>query len=205
MPNFEPTQLRNLRKAKRVTAVELARRMNTSPAQIHRLERGLRRLTVDALISYCEALDVDIRSLFTRDAWVPINGEIDSDFEVKRLPENSANRTIAPLLTPNRSAIAALRWAASRRFQPMRDHIVFYERTIEPMPEIAWNKRCLVERADGSQCLGWPIKTDDKVHIDFGNGPVEFDVEIMGANPVVAVMPPFAIEQSQLQSISIDI
>ncbi|CAN0568318.1 unnamed protein product, partial [Laminaria digitata] len=191
MTNFEPEKLRALRKAKQITAAELARRMNTSPAQVHRLEKGLRRLTVDALINYCDALDINLGSLFASNVWVPVTGVIDSDFEVHPLTPHNDNRTLAPLLTPERGTIAALRWAASRRFQPMRDHIVFYERKNDSDLEIPWNKRCLVEREGGSQCLGFPIRTEDSAHIDFGSGPVEFDVSIRQAWPVIAVMPPF--------------
>lgn len=172
--------------------------MSTSPAQIHRLEKGLRRLTVDTLISYCDALDINLGSLFSSNLWVPVSGEIDSEFEVHPLTPHNDNRTLAPPLTPGKDTLAALRWAASRRFQPMRDHIVFYERREDPTLPIPWNKRCLIERAGGRQCLGFPIRTDDKAHIDFGNGPVEFDVAIERAWPVIAVMPPFAIEQLQM-------
>lgn len=198
MTTFNPEQLRALRKAKRITAVEMARRMGTSPAQVHRLEKGLRRLTVDALIGYCDALGINLGSLFASNIWVPVSGEIDSEFEVHPLTAHTDNRTLAPPLAPDQDTIAALRWAASRRFQPMRDHIVFYERKKEYADEIPWNKRCLIEREGGSQCLGFPIRTEDMVHIDFGNGPVEFDVQIRAAWPVIAVMPPFAIEQLQM-------
>ena len=201
MPKFDHNQLRVLRNTKNLTAAELARRMGTSPAQIHRLEKGLRRLTVESLIDYCDAVGVTPGSLFTSNVWVPITGVIDSEFEIQPLPPTSADKTLAPPITKDLSSVAALRWAASRRFQPMRDHIVFYQRTNEGgVPDIAWNKRCLVMRKDGSQCLGWPIKDGTKAHIDVGDGPAEFNVEIVWASPVIAVMPPFAIEELQAPS-----
>ncbi len=196
VPGFDPAQLRFLRKSKKVTAVELARRMGVSPAQVHRLEKGLRRLTVDNLLSYCAALGVSASNLLVAEIQVPLSGIIDSDFQVQPLPEAAAARTVAPPLSTDMSTVYALRWAASRRFAPMRDHLVYYRQlTTDRVPEIAWNKRCLVVREDGSRCLGWPVKHDTGAHIDVGSGPVEFDVKIAWAAPVIAVMPPHAVEE----------
>lgn len=194
MSSFDPGQLRALRKSIGLTAAEVARRMHVSPAQVHRLEKGLRRLTVDGLIEYCHALRVSPGSLFTTHVPVPISGTIDSDFEIQPLPTGAAATTLAPPLVADMSRVAALRWEASRRFQPMRDHLVFYQQpSTAGVAEFAWNKRCLVMRDNGSQCLGWPIKDNNSVHIDVGDGPVEFNVEVRWAAPVIAVMPPFAI------------
>lgn len=204
MHPFDPTRLRQLRKAQQVTAAALARELRLSPAQIHRLENGQRRLTVDHLLAYCSALGLSISSVLQSTAVVPITGTIDSEFQIEPLVCGASN-TLSPPLAPDMSSIAALRWAASSRFQPMRDHIVFYQRAVERKAAtkrhadnaISWNVRALVTRRDGSQCLGWPIKDDHKAHIDFGNGPVEFSVDIVRAEPVVAVMPPFALANLQ--------
>jgi repressor LexA len=197
MLKFNTDRLRVLRKSKHMTAAELAAHMGTSPAQIHRLEKGLRRLTVDALLQYCDALGVSVAQLFSANTWVPITGVIDSDFEIQPIPADSEDKTLMPPITTEIGSTAALRWAASRRFQPMLDHIVFYQRH-NKVPDVAWNKRCLVTRMDGSQCLGWPIKDNDKTHIDVGDGPAEFNVEIASASPVIAVMPPFAIQALEI-------
>ena len=194
MAKFDPAQLRALRQSKHITAVELAKRMATSPAQIHRLEKGLRRLTVDALLEYCSALDVEPGTLLSANVWVPITGLIDSEFEVQPVAADVKEQTLAPPICSDMSVVAALRWAARKRFQPMHDHVVFYQNYPAELPEIAWNKRCLVTRADGSQCLGWPIKDQNRAHIDVGDGPAEFNVAIKAASPVIAVMPPFAIQ-----------
>ena len=197
MSKFDPDQLRVLRKSKHITATELARRMDTSPAQIHRLEKGQRRLTVDSLLHYCDSIGVSVGNLFAPNEWVPVTGVIDSEFEILPLPPSSPDKTLAPSLTSDMKSLGALRWAAGRRFSTMRDHVVFYKRNLEGVPDSVWNKRCLILRADGSQCLGWPIRSNNSVHIDFSNGPHEFDVEIKWASPVIAVMPPFAIEALQ--------
>lgn len=195
MSAFNPNDLRVLRKARNITAAEMAKRMGLSPAQIHRLEMGTRRLTIDALIAYCQALAISPGHFFTPNLWVPVTGVIDSDFEIQPLPPISENRTLAPPLNPDMSQVAALRWAASRRFQPMFDHIVFYKRHDYGVPDQAWDKRSLIVREDGSQCLGWPKRSGNSAHIDFGDGPVEFDVAISWASPVLAVLPPHAIEE----------
>ncbi|MEM1435294.1 MAG: helix-turn-helix domain-containing protein [Pseudomonadota bacterium] len=195
LSHFDPARLRTLRKSRGITAVELATRMSLSPAQIHRIEKGQRRLTVDGLLAYCHALGTEIGALFRPHIEVPVTGVIDSEFQIQPLPPDSPALTPAPPLISDMQSVAALRWAASRRFQPMLDHLVFYKPYAgDPMPEFAWNKRCLITRRDGSECLGWPIRDQDRAHIDVGDGPVEFSVEIIRAAPVIAVMPPFAIE-----------
>jgi len=194
MAVFDPGRLRVLRKVHGVSAAELARRMNISPAQLHRLEKGQRRLAVATLLAYCEALGIAAGRLFSNTVAVPVTGMVDSEFEVQDLAADANASTLAPPLVADMTKISALRWAAARRFQPMRNHVVFYQRHEHGVPDVAWNKRCLVMRTNGTRCLGWPIKQDNNVHIDFGNGPVEFNVELRSASPVVAVMPPFVLE-----------
>lgn len=190
---FKPAELRRLRLQKELSAAWVARRMDISSAQVHRLENGDRRLTVDALISYCEALNVDPSRLLRRNTWVPITGVIDSEFEINPLPPNTADRALAPPLADDMSNLAGVRWAASRRFAPMRGHVAFYRRHEEGVPDMAWDKRCVVMRADSSQCLGWIVKRGDSVHVDSGDGPVEFDVAVTWASPILCVMAPWAM------------
>ena len=194
---FEPAQLKIQRSLKNMTASEVAKRMGVSPAQINRLEKGERRLTVDTLIAYCNAIDISVGKLFTPNVWVPIAGVVDSDFEIQPLPPSAPGQVLAPPLMNDMSEVAAVRWAASRRFAPMRDHTVFFNRHQDGVPDFAWNKRCVIMRNDGSQCLGWPIEQNGSVHIDVGDGPVEFNVDVAWASPVMAVIPPFAIANLQ--------
>lgn len=174
--------------------------MAISPAQVHRLENGQRRLSVDALVSYCRAIGVEPGSLFGHTPDVPITGVIDSDFEIQPVPPDTPQTTPAPTLALDMKLVAALRWAAGRRFQPMHNHLVFYRTHDDGIPEGAWDKRCLILRSDGRRYLGWPKKTGNRAHIDFGSGPVEFNVSITWASPVIAVMPPFAVEQRPVHS-----
>jgi transcriptional regulator with XRE-family HTH domain len=198
MQNFDPGQLRTNRLRQEISATEVARRMMVSPAQIHRLENGDRRLTVDTLILYCDAIHISVGQLFAPNVMVPVTGVIDSDFEIQPLPPNAPDQILAPPLMEDMSQVASVRWAASRRFAPMRDHAVFYDRHENGIPEFAWDKRCVILRRNGSQCLGWPTQQNGSVHINFGEGPVDFDVDVVWASPVIAVMPPFAIAGLQL-------
>ncbi len=198
MADFDPSQLRSHRIRLGISATEVARRMAVSPAQIHRLENGDRRLTVNTLIQYCAAIGLSVGQLFAPSVWVPVTGVIDSEFEIQPLPPDAADQILAPPLMEDMSHVAVVRWAPSRRFAPMRDHSVFYNRHDDGVPDSAWDKRCLIVRSNGTQCLGWPIRQNGSVHVDVGDGhPVEFNVEIVWASPVIAVMPPFAIEGLQ--------
>lgn len=197
MLKFDPKQLKDLRIRKKIKASALAKKMDVSPAQVHRLENGDRRLTVDALFSYCQALGITPGQLLVPNTWVPILGAISSDFEVRPIALDAGERTLAPPLTDDMDRLAALRWEPAKRFAPMRDHLAFFGQHDEGVPQRAWNQRCLITRADDTQCLGWPIKQGNKVHIDTSDGQVEFDAEIRWASPILSVIAPWAIEQLQ--------
>jgi transcriptional regulator with XRE-family HTH domain len=197
MLKFDPKQLKRLRIRKKITASSLAKQMEVSPAQVHRLENGDRRLTVDALFSYCRALGIAPGHFLVANVWVPIVGAIQSDFEVHPLASNTSERILAPPMTDQMDTLAALRWEPTRRFAPMRDHIAFFNQHNEGIPKHAWNQRCLIRRADDTRCLGWPIKQGKDVHIDTSDGQVEFNAEIRWASPILSVMPPWVLEQLQ--------
>ncbi|MEM9574255.1 MAG: hypothetical protein AAF870_03380 [Pseudomonadota bacterium] len=52
----------------------------------------------------------------------------------------------------------------------------------------------MIARADGSQCIGWPIRKANSTHIDNPNATVEFNVDIVWASPVIAVVAPWVME-----------
>lgn len=195
MLKFDPEQLKQLRLSKKITATALAKQMEVSPAQVHRLENGNRRLTVDALFSYCRGLGVAPESLLVPNSWVPILGAIHSDFDVLPIAKEKQERTLAPPMSNDMGNLAALCWKPSKRFALMENHLAFFHQHNEGIPNSAWSQRCLITREDGSQCLGWPIKQGNKVHIDTSDGQVEFETKIGWASPIVSVMPPWAIEQ----------
>ena len=190
---FQVSALRRLRLQKNRSAAWVARQMGISSPQIHRLEKGDRRLTVDTFIAYCEALGVEPSQVLSRNRLVPITGLIDSDFQIIPLPPNVEDTTPAAPFADDMSSMAGVRWAASRRFAPMRGHVAFYREHEQGVPDTAWDKRCVVTRGDGSQCLGWIVRQSDSVHIDTGNGLAEFDVQVSWASPILCVVAPWVL------------
>ena len=61
---FNPYQLRLIRRQKNISVQELGELLGISVAQVHRLEKGERRLTVDMLIKFCAALQLEPAELF---------------------------------------------------------------------------------------------------------------------------------------------
>ena len=64
METFDPLILKRLRLKQGITMKALAERLGTSTTQVHRLENGLRRLTVTMLFEFCEALNARPADLF---------------------------------------------------------------------------------------------------------------------------------------------
>ena len=62
--HFDPGKLRLLRQRKGKTIADVADHLRISSAQVHRLEKGQRRLTIETLGQYCEALNIDLGQLF---------------------------------------------------------------------------------------------------------------------------------------------
>lgn len=60
---YDPSKIRELRKAKRWTQVELARRASLSQATISDLERGMPSVKAETLISVAVALGVPLKEI----------------------------------------------------------------------------------------------------------------------------------------------
>ena len=93
---FDPGRLREARKLRGVALKQLAARLDISTAQVQRLERGERRLTLDMFMSYCEALGLDAVDLLQARPSVPVIGVINRDLEVVPLAPNTPHETLAP-------------------------------------------------------------------------------------------------------------
>ena len=189
--NFNPETLREIRLRKGMSMAQLARRTGTSPAQIQRLETGKRRLTIDMLLQMCDALDTDIRQLFTQTAMVPITGIVTTVSEVLPLPPNSEYQTPAPNIVPDPKRLAAVRYEPEGRVGPMLGHLLFFYADINGVPDFIWGQRCIVRRSDGTLRLGWPLREGDGVHINDTVAQAEFNVRLTWASPILAVIPPF--------------
>ena len=63
-----PTKLRSLRKQANLTLDQLAQRARTTKSQVHKLERGERRLTVDWIMRLSKALNCEPQQLLPQTA-----------------------------------------------------------------------------------------------------------------------------------------
>ena len=98
MDSFEPLQLKQLRLKQGMTITALAKKLGTSTTQVHRLENGLRRLTVTMLFEFCEALNSSPADLFEFSGSVPVTGIVDDAYEVLPLTPTSPKQvTSSPL------------------------------------------------------------------------------------------------------------
>jgi transcriptional regulator with XRE-family HTH domain len=193
MEKFDPSRLKQMRLQKSLSVTEMASRLEMSAAQVHRLEKGERRLTVDVLLKVCYELGIDVGQLFTSPSKIPITGIINEDFDVQALPPNSEHSVWVPASIPNPENLAAVRWEASGHISRISGHLAFYYTHQAGIPEQAWNNRCLIVLEDKIQCLGWLIEQDGVTHIDNPDGRTKFNVDVLWASPIVAVVPPFVV------------
>ncbi len=198
MKDFDPAVLSSLRKDRGLTMTALAKKLQQSPAQVHRLENGQRRVTIDLLLRYCYALGVDIRQLFEQEILVPIIGVINAEYEVLPLPPNTPSQTRAPGIVPDPERLAAILWEPAKRFSQMHGHLCFFYADVEGIPNAAWNQRCVIRRRNGTQRTGWPVREGGQMHIDNADGAVEFNVDIEWASPILAVVAPITFDTGTL-------
>ncbi len=198
MDFFDPQTLKLFRKQRKISVAEIASQLDVSVAQVHRLENGQRRLTVDTLIQYCKALNLDMVQLFTEHREITISGVVNSDYEVEPNPPQSVQRISLPGILPGIESIAALRWEPSGHISGMKGHILLYYQHNGTIPEQAWGTRCLIVKKGGAQFLGWPIKADKETHIDIPEGRTQFNVELEWASPILAVLAPSAVNILQM-------
>ncbi len=194
MVKFDANKLKELRVQKGVSVAEIAQKLGVSVQQAHRLEKGERRLSVDALLAFCETLEVDIGYLFSQSTEVPITGIINELYEVLARPPDSPHKIKIPALVPNGENLAAVRWLASGNISRISGHLAFYYVHHKGIPDNAWNNRCLIVRQDGSQCIGWLVTQDGVTHIDNPDGRTQFNIDVAWASPILAVAPPFMFE-----------
>ncbi len=197
---FDPLLLKRLRVEQGVTITALAEKLGTSTTQVHRLENGLRRLTVTTLFEFCEALNSSPMDLFDFPGNVPVTGIVDDAYEVLPLPPSSPKQVLSPRLVQDMQNVAALGWEPKSRLMPMHGHYMFYYAHNNGVPEHAWGNRCLLLLGDGRQRIGWPIRDAESFHIDNHEGRAEFNVELIWASPILAVVPPFLM--NKLKSLS---
>lgn len=198
MKKFQPTQLKHLRVKQGMTITALAKKLGTSTTQVHRLENGLRRLTVTMLFEFCEALNTSPSDLFEFSGSVPVTGVVDDAYEVLPLTPTSPKQVVSPRLVQDMQNVAALGWEPKNQLLPMSGHYMFYYAHNDGVPEQAWGNRCLLLLGDGRQRVGWPVRGAESFHIDNHEGRAEFNVELTWASPILAVIPPFLMNNLKL-------
>lgn len=195
METFDPLLLKHLRLKQGITMKALADKLGTSTTQVHRLENGLRRLTVTVLFEFCEALNAHPSDLFEFSGSVSVTGIVDDAYEILPLTPSSPKQVVSPRLVQDMQNVAALGWEPKNRLMPMHGHYMFYYAHDDGVPEHAWGSRCLLLLHDGRQRIGWPIRDAESTHIDNHQGRTEFNVELIWASPILAVVPPFLINK----------
>lgn len=195
MNTFDPLLLKHLRVEQGMTMKALADKLGTSTTQIHRLENGLRRLTVKMMFEFCEALNSSPVDLFDFPGNVPVTGIVDDAYEVLPLTPSSPKQILSPRLVQDMQNVAALGWEPKNQLMPMHGHYMFYYAHDDGVPEHAWSNRCLLLLQDGRQRVGWPIRDAESFHIDNHEGRTEFNVELIWASPILAVVPPFLMNR----------
>ena len=195
MNSFDPLILKRLRVEQRITIKALAEKLGTSTTQVHRLENGLRRLTVTMLFEFCEALNASPVDLFEFPGNVPVTGIVGDAYEVLPLTPSSPKQIISPRLVQDMQNVAALGWEPKNRLMPMHGHYMFYYAHDNGVPDQAWSNRCLLLLEDGRQRIGWPIRDGKAIHIDNHEGRAEFNIELRWASPILAVVPPFLMNR----------
>ena len=198
MEKFDPLQLKRLRVQQGMTITALVKKLGTSTTQVHRLENGLRRLTVTMLFEFCEALNTSPADLFEFSGSVPVTGVVDDAYEVLPLTPTSPKQVVSPRLVQDMQNVAALGWEPKNQLMPMHGHYMFYYAHNNGVPEHAWGNRCLLLLGDGRQRIGWPIRDAESFHIDNHEGRAEFNVELIWASPILAVVPPFLMNNLKL-------
>lgn len=191
---FDNSLLRKARQEKKLTLKQVAYKMGVSAPQVQRIESGERRLTVDFLERYCDALEVNILDFFSAQAYVPIIGIIDTNMEILPVPANTPTTVRAPRLVSHPERLAGVRWEAGQKFSVMRGHIGFFYADTEGIPADAWGKRCIIRRKDGTHRYGWLFQEDGQVHIVDPATEVELNAKIEWASPVLGVIAPQILE-----------
>lgn len=179
-----------MRKSRGLALKEVAARLDMSVAQVQRLETGRRRLNVDTLMLYCDVLDIDIIDLLRERPRVPVIGNINSDSEILPLKANTAHEALAPHIVRDPHRLSAVRWDAAGQFGPINGHLMFFYADLSGIPDLAWNNRCIIRRANGTHRTGWLMRDDEGIYVDDTHGQIERDIDVDWASPVLAVIPP---------------
>jgi len=192
--SFSLSALREARQRKGLTLKQVAQKMGVSPPQVQRIESGERRLTVDFLERFCDAVELNLLDLFHQEVFVPIIGVIDINVNIQPLPAGMNTMVRAPRIVSHPERLAGVRWHAGQHYKVMEGHVAFFYADTKGIPHDAWGRRCIMRRTDGTQRYGWLFQEDGQIHIiDPGHEP-ELNVKLEWASPVLGVIAPQLLE-----------
>ena len=183
-------RIREIRKQRGLTLQDLGEVCGMSVQQVHRLERGHRRLTVEMLEKLCYGLRVDMFALVRCAEQVPVLGIMDHDFTVHPLPPNAEVTVPAPYLGVDPKRLGAYRWHPRTRIANMEGQRIYFCRDVEGIAPDAWGHRSIITLADGTQRMGWLVEQDGHVHIGQTGGISELNITPVWASKVLGVLPP---------------
>lgn len=193
MATLNLTMLRETRLRRGLTLQEVADRIGTSPAQIQRLEKGRRHMTMAMLEAYCAVLGLDPLQVFGAGAvTVPVIGVVDFRSNVLPLPAGSPVLVQVPPIVFDAHRLAAVRWEARDRFELLTGSLMVFYADVDGISPAAWNRRSVIRRSDGTQRTGWLYRQDGQTHVNDVVGPVEFNVQIEWASPILGTINPRA-------------
>ncbi len=198
MDKFDPARLRTLRKQRKISVAQVADALDVSVAQIHRIENGQRRLTVNTLLEYCQVLDLDLCQLFAEQRTITVTGIVNAEYEVLPTPPQSIQQISLPAILPGINRVAALRWEPKGHLSGMTGHVLLYYQHDDGVPNRAWDTRCLIVNQEGAQCIGWPIRDKRATHIEIPEGRTQFNVDLAWASPILAVLSPATVKILQM-------
>ena len=187
---FKPEMLRAMRLKRKLTLKQVAARVGVDATQIQRLETGERRVTIDMLAAYCAALRISATELLRGEVQVPVIGIVDAQSNILPLPAGVREWTPVPYFVPQPTRLAAVRWESRDRFELMNGSLEFFYADIEGVDPHAWNSRCVIRRSDGTQRIGWLLRKGGQTHVNDNVGNVEFDLPVVRASPVLAMLAP---------------
>lgn len=165
MVNF----LREIRKEKKLTLEQVAERADASTAQIQKLERGERRLTIDWVRRLAVALDVTEAEILGIEVAgdsnpVPVVGYVGAGAEVFPIDDHHKGAGLyeadAPPHLPHGKGIA-LEVRGDSMMPFIQDgFILFYNERYPGVPPELVNKMCVVQVQGGPCLVKWIRKGD---------------------------------------------
>ena len=182
--------MREARQAQGLTLKQVAYKMGISSPQVQRVESGARRLTIQFLQDYCDAININILDLFSPLIAVPVIGVIGADANINPVAAGMDTWVRAPHIVCHPERLASVRWGANAPFKAMEGHIGFFYADTHGIPDTAWRKACVMRRADGTHRLGSLVNVEGQIHVLGPAHEVELNAQIEWASPLLATIAP---------------